>query len=727
MAKRKNIFGYFGRILFFALVLTVFFAVPASAKPKGSLTIRFLDAYGNACGIGNMTVTEGQNSIKLPKAPADPQAPSGTISGTPSWKLNTKLCGELLGTNKTYTYDKLQAYAASAGNSSVLTLYGSKVVKVTYYYFNGKKILWKRYLYEGTSHVLHDSPSNSNKAYKGWSDVRGGSDVWGGFGKSVVIKRDINLYLVRYPVVRYMNRIGSKVLYEEYYKSGTNAALRPVNEVRDYKALGWALEKNAESPRYQAGGTIKVTKDVTLYAVYRYLTYQVRFTSNDGRSTNKCFTALYRRADYGDSIVMPDVPPLSGKVALGWSTKTGASSAEVKQGASVRVTKDIKYCAVYRDAKVYEVNYVDYDGTTDDTFSAMKRTVYEGVEITLPSVPVKAGYTGTGWKIKMNDKILRYNVGTKMKVQGNYRFYAVYAANAELILHYNDGRDYKKITAIRGSDVTLPGMENPSGYTFMGWSKSKGVTLCLSRPLDNYYEAGEAFPLSGTAHLYAVMLKRSEEGSILIGQLSGSGSPDTSAFKRIILVGDSRTERMKIALDAKVSSVYLKKNVSFICKSGQGLNWFKSEGYNRLITEIDKESTEGKPTAVVFNLGINDINSVSYYISYMKSIAPTLTAKNCRLFYMSLNPVNNVMVQKAGLASRPEEKVRKFNQDIKAGLAGIYTYIDTYSWFRRTGYSTIRGGSVGVDSGEDDGLHYTVNTYKRVYHRILVALAESST
>ncbi len=72
-----------------------------------------------------------------------------------------------------------------------------------------------------------------------------------------------------------------------------------------------------------------------------------------------------------------------------------------------------------------------------------------------------------------------------------------------------------------------------------------------------------------------------------------------------------------------------------MCKTGQGLNWFKTTGDKLLRKEIARcqSGGENKPVAVIFNVGVNDLsdnntgNGVEYkgvaneYISYMNSLA----------------------------------------------------------------------------------------------------------
>ena len=159
-------------------------------------------------------------------------------------------------------------------------------------------------------------------------------------------------------------------------------------------------------------------------------------------------------------------------------------------------------------------------------------------------------------------------------------------------------------------------------------------------------------------------------------------------------------------------------NISFVAASGQGLNWLKSTGYQELLNRVGNgASSKAKPIAVIFNLGVNDMGNIDKYVTYMKSIAPELEKRGCKLFYMSVNPVNNEILKSDGVKKRPEETLRSFNAAIKSKLCGkkdAYKYIDSYSFLMKNGFGT-NAGQFGHDAEHDDGLHYTVNTSKRLF------------
>ena len=109
----------------------------------------------------------------------------------------------------------------------------------------------------------------------------------------------------------------------------------------------------------------------------------------------------------------------------------------------------------------------------------------------------------------------------------------------------------------------------------------------------------------------------------------------------------------------------------------------------------------------------------------MSDIASTLKSKNCKLFYMSVNPINSVMITKAGKGARTEAQVREFNSKIHSGLSLNYKYIDTYSVLMKKGYGT-NSSYFGTDAASDDGLHYTTKTFKRIYYYCITYLNTGS-
>ena len=292
-----------------------------------------------------------------------------------------------------------------------------------------------------------------------------------------------------------------------------------------------------------------------------------------------------------------------------------------------------------------------------------------------------------------------------------------------LVLHYNDGSVYKEIQVETGGSCTLPSMVNPKGYTFIGWGYRKGIFVSEDSPFETPYKAyNQISNIRGTKHLYAVLFDRSKEKDLSEAQMF---SPNISKYKKVIFIGDSRTK----CLEYMLRNLHIdadSHNIAFVAQSGTGLDWLKTEGYSMLLKKIDEinNSTpdDNRPIALIFNSGVNSLSHDPVtigrlYVDFYKSIATELKSKRCSLFLLSVNPVVSAQFETMYDPVRQEWRIRTFNATVSTGLKGIYTYLNTNMWLLRNGFSTDSG--IQYDNGVDDGLHYTIKTYKRILRKAL--------
>ena len=231
----------------------------------------------------------------------------------------------------------------------------------------------------------------------------------------------------------------------------------------------------------------------------------------------------------------------------------------------------------------------------------------------------------------------------------------------------------------------------------LGWSKTRGKhTLSASD-----YKAGARIP-SKNGKYYMVLFKASMDRA-------PSVITRPTKFKRVYMVGDSRTVDTKRALKSSIPS-----NVTFIAQGGQGLAWFKREGYPSLIRSVSKRPRSERK-AVIINLGVNDLDNSKAYVTYMRKVSAALKKYNCRMYYLSVNPVNSAMIANSEDRPRTEAQVSAFNkviyQKLCSGKNRSFTYINTCSDLQKKGWSSNRH-----NAGIHDGLHYSDQTYLRIFN-----------
>lgn len=360
-----------------------------------------------------------------------------------------------------------------------------------------------------------------------------------------------------------------------------------------------------------------------------------------------------------------------------------------------------------------KLHFYDEDG---QEYIKLRNAVKKNTYVYLPQLPTVEGYKNLGWSLKKGGPV-RYKAGAKVKAGKTVKLYAVRrviskTCTVSFFQKTGETDTYSEamhMTVEKNSLIELPTVKNPAGKTFLGWSRNPSAE---SNP---DFKEGEKLRADKDITLYAVMFDRSTERNITYRNLY---QVDNKKYAKVIFVGDSRTNAMKLALKDEFGNKE-PRNVSFVAKNGKGLKWFKGNGSKLLMKEIS--AARGKPTAVIINLGVNDLKhdednlnfsvekTVRKYILYMNQLADKLRGRNCKLFYMSVNPVSGAMVNKQ--ANRREGDIHSFNCAIRKGLKGKYRFIDTNTWLRKTGFSTGR-----LYQELDDGVHYQARTYKRIYN-----------
>lgn len=510
-------------------------------------------------------------------------------------------------------------------------------------------------------------------------------------------------------VVKYYTGDGSKLLQQVEVKYGSNIVFPDFPE-DGYKNQGWALNAKAQTASYQIGSNYQIKNNVNFYLVRTEMVDAV-FKSKNGK-TNSFYRGIGKTVEKGTTIIMPELKPTVGYESLGWSTKISPTTAEYTVGQTVVLKEDTTFYAAYKYVGKRTVKFTSNSGkSTSKKFTSLNTTVTRFSYFTVPAVPKVSGYQALGWTTVKNGKTVKYKPGDIIKVSKNITFYGVYQKTCKVYLRTKGGKLWKTVEVAKGSYYELPGVRNKNGYTMMGWSTKKGQSKNAK------YEVGEKVKVSKNITLYSVLFVRSKETDYSGLQLQKITAGLTSKYKQVIFVGDSRTVLMERTL-VKCGYTASTDKVSFIAKKGEGLAWLKETGYNQLLNKVgNKNSLNEKPTAVIFNLGVNDLGNLSKYVSYMKQIAPELEKRGCKLYYMSVNPVNNESLKYWGKKERAEAKVRNFNTTIKSKLCGKngdYTFINSYAYLMKYGFGT-NAGNAGYDVEKDDGLHYTVKTYKRIF------------
>lgn len=442
----------------------------------------------------------------------------------------------------------------------------------------------------------------------------------------------------------------------------------------------------------------------------------VTFLSFNGK-TNAEFQSLSRTVEAGSVLTLPNLPAAQNHRAMGWSYAKRSVTANFSQGQPIVVNQNLTLYSAYQKLYPCELAFTSNKGKSKSKiFTSLNLYGNPGDVVSLPQPPYVKGYKAIGWTTKKGKMDPLYLAGDSFTITKKLQYiYGVYVKEGQELVtfyvHKLGGEVMGTAHLVKGGYVKLPALRNTAKWAMLGYSDQPMQT---SNPK---YLPGEKFRIYEDTHYYVVASKRSKESNLSASQVSGNLNAARQKFQRVIFVGDSRIWRMQLTLQTQFGASSM-DGVSFIAAGSQGLDWLQNQGYSLLINEINTWNMGGTGrTAVIFNLGINDLSNIDNYVAYMKALEPTLKSKNCQLYYMSLNPANSKVLRQNGAYARDEAVVRAFNSQLKNSLPG-YGYIDTYSYLMNNGFSYDGGsydGNVYTDSGVDDGLHYSTRTYKRIY------------
>ncbi|MGN0573700.1 MAG: InlB B-repeat-containing protein, partial [Acutalibacteraceae bacterium] len=154
----------------------------------------------------------------------------------------------------------------------------------------------------------------------------------------------------------------------------TNTVSIPTTELtyEGYSFKGWSTDKNSSVPSVMPGDELRLTDDITLYAVWGKNSYKTVWKSDGIEIETKDVL-------FGDAITAPEDPQKTGYTFIGWNPDIPAKMP----------AKDIEFNAKW-EINSHTVTWVVADKRTTVTYKY-------GDTVSAPQNPVLEGYSFMGW------------------------------------------------------------------------------------------------------------------------------------------------------------------------------------------------------------------------------------------------------------------------------------------------------------------------------------------
>lgn len=276
----------------------------------------------------------------------------------------------------------------------------------------------------GTALTLDSTkPTRTGYTFAGWNTNSSGTGTNYSAGGSYTANAAVTLY-AKWTAITYtvsFNANGGSGAPSAQTKTyGVTLTLSSTTPTRTgYTFSGWATSSSATSATYAAGGSYTANAAVTLYAVWKVITYTVSYNANGGSGAPSSQTKTY-----GVTLTLSSTKPTrTGYTFSGWNTNSSGTGTNYSAGGSYTANAAVTLYAKWT-AITYTVSYNANGGSGAP--SAQTKTY--GVTLTLSSTkPTRSGYAFKGWATSSSGSVA-YSAGGSYTANAAVTLYAVWEA-----------------------------------------------------------------------------------------------------------------------------------------------------------------------------------------------------------------------------------------------------------------------------------------------------------
>ncbi|MDR2287268.1 MAG: InlB B-repeat-containing protein, partial [Prevotellaceae bacterium] len=284
-----------------------------------------------------------------------------------------------------------------------------------------------------------------------------------------------------------------------------------------YIFTGWNTSLYGGGKTFTSNTTVyeEATNVTTLFAQWTAGTYELFFNAMDGSvSPNKKIVTYDANVE-----TLPTPTPPEGYSFGKWNTAPNGSGTDYTASTIYKVAGNTTIYAQWIPNN-YTLHFdVNADGGTIDETSRL--VAYNSTLAALP-VPVRTGYSFTGWNMEKNGSGTVYYEGDTYTELQNTVLYAQWTAKQYIITFENNGGGEIKPSNPKNVTYDLPigtlPVANRDNYDFKGWNT-------LSNGKGNSYTATDLFLETENIALYAVWTGKPY--TIIFDANGGSVNPDT--------------------------------------------------------------------------------------------------------------------------------------------------------------------------------------------------------
>ena len=341
-----------------------------------------------------------------------------------------------------------------------------------------------------------------------------------------------------------------------YDKLLSLSSLKPIRTGYTFK--GWSTSSTATKASYQPGDNYTSNSNVTLYAVWEKIQYNISYDANGGSGAPSTQSKYH-----GSTLTLRSAKPTrTGYIFKGWSTSSTATKASYQPGDNYTSNSNVTLYAVWEKIQ-YNISY-DANGGSGAPSDQSK---YYDSTITLRSgKPTRKGYLFKGWSTRSTALSADYQPGDRYSSNSNLTLYAVWE-QIKYYVYYNanggSGAPFEQWKYYDSTLVLRSGTPIRVGYTFKGWSTSSTATSASYMP-GGTYTANRDMTLYAVWKAMPTATPTPRPGSSINQGTQVTSQPSSMYSSTGLYTPASAGNNKKKAAKLKIGSIVVKN--SLVCK-----------------------------------------------------------------------------------------------------------------------------------------------------------------
>lgn len=209
-----------------------------------------------------------------------------------------------------------------------------------------------------------------------------------------------------------------------------------------YTFQGWATSSSG-SVAYASGANYTSNASVTLYAVWKAITYTISYNANGGSGAPSSQTKTYGKTLTLSSVVpkrtaIEDNGTITEYTFKGWATSASSTSVAYVAGANYTANSAMTLYAVW--SRTVSINLYDVSYNTNGGSEVMSQIKIKGETLKLRNtIPVKNGYTFAGWGLSADATTVSYFAGDNYIADNDIVLYAIWTPWSHTVLFDANG------------------------------------------------------------------------------------------------------------------------------------------------------------------------------------------------------------------------------------------------------------------------------------------------